>query len=364
VTIETRGERLGRAALPILAILSFVLGVASTIAVAGDTLGYDYQAYASAADRLIHGQPLYDATVEVAGPFAIYLYPPPFAVGFIPFVLLPTPAGLWIWIAGCVAMTVAAIAILPTSVPVRWAILLLAGLDWPVVYSIKLGQVGPLLLLVFALGWRLRRSEAALGILGAAGTLVKVQPALLFAWALLTNRRRAIAIGLAVGLAAVIATLPLVAITDWVDYVRLLGKVSAPVTTPHNMTAGAVAYQAGLPESLASAIQVVGLVVTVAVWVYASRRRSAEVGYLVTVVASQLLSPLLWDHYAMLLLLPVAWLLQRRQWWAILIPLAMSLPLVGLTPPVVYPIAFFVCLIVPLVVPRSEREDVAGEAVA
>ncbi len=354
-----RRARLGRAALPLLAILSFGVGVASTIAVAGDTLGYDFRAYAAAADRLIHGQPLYDLSVDVAGPFAIYLYPPPFAVGFIPFVLLPSPVGLWVWIAGCVAMTLVAIAVLPTSLPVRWAILLLAGLDWPVVYAIKLGQVGPPLLLVFALGWRLLRSEVALGIVGAAGAFIKVQPGLLFAWALLTGRRRTLAVGLAVGAATVLLTLPLVGVTAWTDYVGLLGKVSAPVATPHNMTAGAVAYQAGFSDGVAGAIQIVGIVVTIAVWVYASRRRSAEVGYLVTVVASQLFSPLLWDHYALLLLLPVAWLLERRQWWAVLVPLATSVPLLGLTPSVAYPVVFFICLIAPLLVPRSEREATA-----
>ena len=185
MTDDNRSARLARAALPVFAILSFALGVGSTIAVAGDTLGYDYQAYVAAADRLIHGLPLYDPTVDVAGPFAIYLYPPPFAVGFVPFALLSSQVGLWIWICGCVAMAVGAIAILPTSVSVRWAILLLAGLDWPVAYAIKLGQVGPLLLLVFALGWRFLRSERALGIVGAMGALIKVQPALLFVWALL-----------------------------------------------------------------------------------------------------------------------------------------------------------------------------------
>ena len=38
-------------------------------------------------------------------------------------------------------------------------------------------------------------------------------------------------------------------------------------------------------------------------------------------MASQLLSPVLWDHYAMLLLLPVAWLIDRGQWWAVRVPL-------------------------------------------
>ena len=93
--------------------------------------------------------------MDVAGPFAIYLYPPPFAVVFIPLALFPDALGLWIWIVGCIAMTAAAIALLPVRRDVRWVVLLLAGLDWPVVYAIKLGQVGPLLLLVFAIGWRL-----------------------------------------------------------------------------------------------------------------------------------------------------------------------------------------------------------------
>jgi hypothetical protein len=354
-----RPERLVRAALPVFAILAFALGVVSTVAVAGDTLGYDFQAYTSAADRLIHGLPLYDPSVDVAGPFAIFLYPPPFAVAFVPFALLPAQVGLWLWIGGCVAMTAAAIAILPVNIPVRWAALLLAGLDWPVVFAIKLGQVGPLLLLVFAIGWRLLRSERAVGVVGAVGAAIKIQPALLFGWALLTGRRQAIVVGLAVLAAVVLLTLPLVGVSAWFDYVRLLGKVSAPVTTPHNMTPGAIAFQGGLGESVANLIQIASIVAAIATWVFAVRRRSAEVGYLVTVVASQLLSPLLWDHYAMLLLLPVAWLLVRRQWWAVAIPLATSLPLLAITPSITYPVVFFACLIVPLVVPGSEREQAA-----
>ena len=43
---------------------------------------------------------------------------------------------------------------------------------------------------------------------------------------------------------------------------------------------------------------------------------------MVAVVATQLVSPLLWDHYAVVLLLPTAWLLARGAWWALAIPLA------------------------------------------
>ena len=58
----------------------------------------------------------------------------------------------------------------------------------------------------------------------------------------------------------------------------------------------------------------------------------------------------------MLLLLPVAWLLDRRRWWAALIPLATATPivLVGIVPAAIYPILFAIGLVgPPLVAARS-----------
>ena len=53
------------------------------------------------------------------------------------------------------------------------------------------------------------------------------------------------------------------------------------------------------------------LALGVAAWSWL--RRDAESSYVTTVVASQLLSLLLWDHYAMLLLLPLAMLLRAAR---------------------------------------------------
>jgi hypothetical protein len=151
-------------------------------------------------------------------------------------------------------------------------------------------------------------------------------------------------------------------IQPWIDYPALLGRVSSPITTPHNFTPGAIAWQAGASTGVAGAIQTATIVGALAAVAIAVRRTSAEASYLVAIVASQLISPLLWDHYAMLLLLPVAWLLERRKWWAIAIPLATSILLIGLGPPVIYPIVFAACLVAPIVV-GWERRGPDGVAV-
>ncbi len=120
--------------------------------------------------------------------------------------------------------------------------------------------------------------------------------------------------------------------------------MSAPITTPHNFSPGAVLYQLGVPETGALVGQLAAMALTVGLVVFAWFRASADASYLATAVASQLISPLLWDHYAMLLLLPVAYLIDRGRAWAAAIPLAMSVPLVWLIPAWAYPLAFLVTL--------------------
>ena len=344
--------------LPIAAVASLVLVVGAVLLSAGSTLGYDFHAYANAADRLLHGQPLYDPTINVAGGFAIYLYPPPFVLLALPFDLLPAPFAAIAWIGAMGAAFLVGAALLPVSREVRWSIVLLGGLSWPLAYSLKLGQVGPLLFLLFAAGWRWLDRPGRLGSIIALGTIVKVQPAILLGWAALTRRWRAIGVAVGVLLISALLATVVTGFATWSDYVELLRRVSGPVTTPHNFTPGAIAFQLGASETLASAIQLISTVIVLLVVAGTALKSPAAVGYLTAATASQLLSPLLWDHYAMLLLLPVAWLLDRRRWWAALIPLATATPIVllGIVPAAIYPILFAVGLVAPPVVAaRSSR---------
>ncbi|HEY3165455.1 MAG TPA: glycosyltransferase family 87 protein, partial [Candidatus Limnocylindrales bacterium] len=184
--------------LPALAIAVCALMIAAIVWSAGSTLGYDFHAYENAARRLLDGQRMFDPAVDVAGGFAIYLYPPPFALAIVPLALIGGQAAIAIWSGLMIAAFVGGVALLPVTRTVRWLVLLLGGLDWPVVYSIKLGQVGPVLFLLFAIAWRSLDRPGRLGSAIGIGTLVKLQPALLLGWAGLTGRWRAVAVALGV----------------------------------------------------------------------------------------------------------------------------------------------------------------------
>jgi hypothetical protein len=65
-----------------------------------------------------------------------------------------------------------------------------------------------------------------------------------------------------------------------------------------------------------------------------------------------MVSPIVWAHYAVILLLPVALLLERRQWWVVALPIVTWLPV-----DVIYPVVFTVGLLAPLLVGEQLRRS-------
>lgn len=333
--------------LPIVAIGVFALVVAVVVAAAAaqNTLGFDFLAYHAAASRVFAGEPLYDMSYAETGGFGLFYYPPTFGPLVLPFGLLAADAAVWAWTVLLVAAFLVGVALLPVPAKVRWLILLLGGLSWPVAYAIKLGQVGPLLFLAFVAGWRWLGDPVRLGLSAAVGAAIKIQPGLVLAWALLAGRLRTVAVG-AVVLAALAALATLVAgVGSWSDFLTLVVRVSDPITTEHNFTPGAVAYQLGVARHLAALLQAASTALALLVVIVAALRASPVAGYQAAIVASQLISPVLWDHYAVLLLVPVAWLVSIGWRWAALVPLLTPVALVTIVPAVVYPVAFWVTLV-------------------
>ena len=359
-------SRVARAVVPVGSLALLIGMLALVLASAGKTLGYDYHCYEGAAQALRDGKPMYDVafSVNVGTCPGTYTYPPAFAAVLVPWLALGgAAAGLW-----CVAMAgcfLAGMALLPVRRDVRWLIVIVAAFDWPLLYAVKLGQVEPLLFLGFAAAWRWMDRAGVVGSVAAIGALVKVQPALLAVWAIATGRWRAAALaaGLAVGLAAA-ATL-VTGAGAWGTYATLLRDLGGQLATPHNYAPGAVAHLAGAPDALATTIQLASAALAVAALLAAWRYAGPELSLQVTIVASQLISSPLRDHYAVLLLLPTAWLVQRGRTWAVVFPLAGWIALFAgdaWLPTASVAITFFACLAVLLWEARTERRSVPAGA--
>ena len=248
--------RLGRAALPIVAILVFVVVVGASIYAAGETLGFDFLAYHQAAVRLLNGQPLYDMTFQTTGGFGLFYYPPTFAPLILPFGLLSATTAVWTWTAILIGSFAVGVAVLPVTRTVRWWIVLLAGLSWPFAYAVKLGQVGPILFLLFAIGWRWLDDPIRLGASAALGTAIKLQPGdhlrLGDPDPTVGGRRGGRGRPGAPGDRRH-RCWP--GSSAWSDFATLVRQVGDPITTEHNFTPGAVAYQLGVSAELASLLQ-------------------------------------------------------------------------------------------------------------
>ena len=359
----------GSVALLVLMLLVLMIGV--VLASAGSTLGYDYTCYAGAARHLLDGQPIYDNafSINVGTCPATYTYPPPFAVALVPWLVFGgAAAGLW-----CVAMAacfVAGVALLPVRRDVRWIVVIVAALDWPLLYSVKLGQVEPLLFLGFAAAWRWMDRPPVVGVATALGALVKIQPGLLGLWALATRRYRAAAVAVGVTVAVAAAATLFTGLGAWATYVDLVRGLSGTFSSGHNFAPGAVAHMAGASDQVATAIQLLSAAAAAAALLAAFRWASPAASLQVTIVVSQLLSAPLRDHYAVLLLLPVAWLMTRGRWWAAFIPLLGWISLFAFADEAApswpaaasIPLTFFAVLALLLWEGYRERRAVAGVA--
>ena len=100
-------------------------------------------------------------------------------------------------------------------------------------------------------------------------------------------------------------TLPFVGIAGWNDYLTLLANLANFEGVFRNFALGALASRAGAPEWFSQAALFVGYAVA-GVAVALSLRRDRDVSFVVTLGATLLLSPLLWDHYMTNLLVPAA----------------------------------------------------------
>jgi alpha-1,2-mannosyltransferase len=237
-----------------------------------------------------------------------FIYPPLDAYAVSPFGLVSWPiASAAFLIAACAAILIG-LRLLGVS---DWRCYGLAFLTPPVFYALAVGAIGPFLFLGAAAAWRFRRRTGWVAVIVGLTFIAK-----LFLWPLVVwlaaTRRWGAAIGaLAVSAIAVLAAWAGIGFAGLSQYPALLQALDRAQEWK-SYSLGGLAIALGLPSLVGTAALVLaGAVGCVLAFVFARQENGDERAFIVCILTALATTPLLWIHYLVLLLAPLALLRPR-----------------------------------------------------
>jgi MFS family permease len=268
---------------------------------AGHGGGGDFEIFRKAGNALLHGRsPYVRPTPELIGSNDRFVYPTPFALPFVPFALLPEKVGAVVYLFLCVAAVLAALWLLGVRDRRCFGVALIGA---PVYSAIGIGTIGPFLLLLLAIGWRYRhRRIAGVPLALAAAAKLFVWPVLV--WLVVTRRWRGAcgAIATLAGVLLVWLAIDPSGMRRYPETVRVLNEVERWKSySPQTF-----ALSLGLSGTEAEALAVLIALLTVAAIVVAARSRGERHAFSLAIVGAVVATPILWLHYLILLLVPIA----------------------------------------------------------
>ena len=147
----------------------------------------------------------------------------------------------------------------------------------------------------------------------------------LLSWVL---RRRLRDVGVAVAATLVIAaaTMPIVGLGTWAEYITVLRSLGNITTGEHNVALGTIAASLGFPTAVSTLANLSGVILGLGAVALSALRSDEDVGDVVALTAPLIVAPFFHPHYLVILLLPAALLAARGRWWGLALPLLAWLP--------------------------------------
>jgi alpha-1,2-mannosyltransferase len=264
----------------------------------------DFGALRSAGAAVLHGRSPYPPPdPEVLLKARQLVYPPLVAYLFVPFALLPYGVAAPLYFVLLLAALVGALLVLQVR---DWRCYGIVTLWYPTVACLGTGAVGPFLALLLAVSWRHRGRP-----LVAASALSIALVAKLFLWPvglwLLATRRWRASV-LTVALASVELLVPFAplgwgGLRSYQKLLVALDRVFGPVSFSANTLFRAFGASTALARTEVVAL---GVALVVLVLVVGLRRGSDHGAFAIALAAALLLSPIVWMHYYVLLVVPIA----------------------------------------------------------
>lgn len=301
----------------VLVGVAAVLVVALLAAFGREELGYDFRvSYLPAAERVLESGTPYTAPgqdqLEVGRG---YVYPPLTAIALVPLALVPVDLAALLAVLGSAAAALGALALVGVRDPRCYAALLVSAPGWN---SLEMANVSAVLALGLALVWRYRRDAGRAGLaLGMVlGTKALFWP--LLVWSAGTRRIRLAATAVGVGVLATLLAWSVIGFAGLGDYPELVRRITE-IQGEQSYSFRGMGAALGWDETVG---QVVGGVVGLALLALCvvRGRRGDDLGSFACAIAAGLaLTPIVWQHYLVVLFVPLA-IARPRFTWLWLLP--------------------------------------------
>ena len=274
----------------------------------------------NAGVAILHGHPFYaasflahQAAIMHAGgiargelysnPFSLPVYPAFANVAIVPLALLPFGTAATVYTVVSAAAMVAGVWLLGVRDP---RCLIVSLLSWPFLFGAFLGAVGPFLLLGAGAAWHWRERVWPCALALAAIVAAKIFPWPLGVWLLIRRRYRAAAAAVVAGLVLTLGAWAVIGFSGLAQYPQMLANMSF-IQEGRAVSLVTVLLVAGVPSGVAHicAFAAAGLIL-LAAWRLSSGPDGDRRVFGLAVIAALTATPIVWEHYMVLLFIPIA----------------------------------------------------------
>ncbi len=255
---------------------------------------------APAVHDVLHGASPYPKASALRVNSDAFIYPAPTAIAGLPFGAFTDAVASWLWTAFLIALVPVTLYVLRIR---DWRCYGAALLWAPVASAVQTGNLTLPLALCAALAWRCRDSRA--GVPVALATAVKLFMWPLVLWLAATRRWRQTLVAIVLAAVVLLASWAAIGFAGLVDYPALVRRLNT-LQAPHSYTLYALGLELGAPALLAKIVWLAAGLGALAGCVMVGRAGNDRGSFVLAIVASLALSPIVWLHYFALLLVPFA----------------------------------------------------------
>jgi hypothetical protein len=265
------------------------------LAVGSQRLGYDFrEGYWPAAQSIWNSGSPYVADAPLP-----YVYPPQLALALVPLTVLPVDAAAVIAVLVTLAALMGALAILGVRDVRCYATVVLWAPAWN---ALEMANVSAVLALALAVAWRYRDatwgSPLALGL--AVSSKLYLWP--MYVWLLATRRLRVAALSLAIGAAVTLGAWAVIGFAGLTSFPDQLDKIQFE----DSYSIVAMAQVLGYEPIVGRIVMAIVGAALLGMVMLSGRRGDDLEAFTCAIAAALVLTPVLWQHYLVLLLVPLA----------------------------------------------------------